>query len=410
MKPMRATRAAVLALVTAAALAACGDNTSSGSASAPGVTEDSIKLGHVTDLTGVWGPVGKKYLSGSQLWVDAINAKGGVCGRDVELVVRDHKSNTQDAVTIYRELEKDVFAMQTILGSGPILAAAPSLTKDKVLASSYAWDEMLLDGTDTIFLPGATYEVNSVALTEWVVKDRGLKEGDTIGLVRYDGIFEGVLTGMEIVAEKYGLNLVEQKVQVTDSDFTGPVSAFKNADAKLVMAAVGTAHLGTFVSTAASQGLEPAILSPSPGNFDESLLAGPAKKLFEENSYFASPFTDWDNESEGAAEVRAAFEKHGEGEPNFGLMLGYGQASILGQILEEGCQDGELTRESAFEAFTSMDSVTTDGIMTELDFTRGDGMSQSVEVGILQPDSSVPTGFSEIVPPFVSDLVVESGL
>lgn len=410
MKPMRATGAAALALVTAASLVACGNNTDGGASSAPGVTADTIKLGHMTDLTGVWGPVGKKYLSGSQLWADAINAQGGICDRDIELVVRDHKSNTQDAVTIYRELEKSVFGMQTILGSGPILAAAPSLTSDKVLASTYAWDEMLLDGTDTIFLPGATYEVDSVALTEWVVKDRGLEEGDTIGLLRYDGIFEGVLTGMEIVAKEYGLNLVEQKVQVTDSDFTGPVSAFEKADAKLVMAAVGTAHLGTFVSTAASQGLEPAILSPSPGNFDESLLKGAAKELFEENSYFASPFTDWDNESKGAAEVRDAFETYGEGEPNFGLMLGYGQASIFGKILEAGCEDGELTRDSVVEAFGSMDSVTTDGIMTELDFTRGDGMSQSVEVGILQPDSSVPTGFNEIEAPFVSDLVTSSGL
>ncbi|WP_203338187.1 ABC transporter substrate-binding protein [Nocardioides limicola] len=414
MKLMRATGAAAVALLTTAALAACGNNTDGASdgasAGAPGVTEDSIKLGHITDLTGVWGPVGKKYLSGSQLWVDAVNANGGICDRTVELVVRDHKSNIQDAVTIYRELERDVFGMQTILGSGPILAAAPSLTKDKVLASTYAWDEMLLEGTETIFLPGATYEVASVALTEWVVKERGLQPGDSIGLVRYDGIFEGVLTGMELVAEEYGLNLVEQKVQVSDSDFTGPVRAFKRADAKLVMSAISTPHLGTFVSTASSQGLEPAILSPSPGNFDESLLAGPAKQLFEENSYFASPFTNWDNDSAGAAEVRDAFEKYGEGDPNYGLMLGYGQASIFGQILEAGCANGELTRDSVVDAFGSMDTVATNGIMTELDFSRGDGMSQSIEVGILQPDGSATTGFTEIQEPFISDLVAKSGL
>lgn len=409
MKPMRTAGAFALALITSASLAACSNSDGGGSADAPGVTDETIKLGHITDLTGPWGPVGKKYLSGAQLWVDAVNEEGGVCGRDVELVVRDHKSNTQDAVTIYRELERQVFGMQSILGSGPILAVAPSLNDDKVLASTYAWDEMLLEDTETIFLPGATYEVDSVALTEWVVKERGLKEGDTIGLLRYEGIFEGVLTGMEIVAEEYGLNLVEQKVQVTDSDFTGPVSAFKKADADIVMAAVNTAHIGTFVSTASSQGLEPAILSPSPGNFDESLLSGAAKELFEKNSYFASPFTDWDNDSDGAAAVRDAFEKHGEGEPNYGLMLGYGQAEIFGQILEAGCEDGEMTRESVIDAFGSMDSVTTDGIITELDFTRGEGKSQSVEVGILQPDSSATTGFTEVQAPFVSDLVEKSG-
>lgn len=410
MKPMRTAGAFALALVTAAALAACGNNTDGGSADAPGVNEDTIKLGHITDLTGPWGPVGKKYLAGSQLWVDATNEAGGVCGRDIELVVRDHKNNTQDAVTIYRELENQVLGMQSILGSGPVLAVAPSLNGDKVLASSYAWDEFLLDGNETIFLPGATYEVNSVALTEWVVEERGLEEGDTIALLRYDGVFEGAVSGMEMVAEEYGLNFVEQKMQVTDSDFTAPVRAFKNADAKVVMAAIGTAHLGGFASTASSQGLEPAILSPSPGNFDESLLQGPAKELFENNSYFASPFAAWDNESEGAAQVRAAFEEHGEGEPNFGLMLGYAQAEVFGQILEAGCEDGEITRTSVVDAFAGIDSLETDGMMSELDFTRGDGKSQSLEVSILQPDSSATTGFTEVQEPFVSDLVVKNGL
>ncbi|WP_227487179.1 ABC transporter substrate-binding protein [Nocardioides malaquae] len=409
MKPMRTAGAVALALVTAASLAACS-NTDGGSADAPGVTEDTIKLGHITDLTGPWGPVGKKYLAGSQLWVDAVNDDGGVCGRDVELVVRDHKNNTQDAVTIYRELENQVLGVQSILGSGPMLAVAPSLNQDKVLASSYAWDEFLLEGNETVFLPGATYEVNAVALTEWVVKERGLKEGDTIALLRYDGIFEGVLTGMEMVAEEYGLNLVEQKMQVTDSDFTAPVRAFKKEDAKIVMAAIGTAHLGGFASTAASQGLEPAILSPSPGNFDESLLEGASKEIFEKNSYFASPFAAWDNESEGAAEVRAAFEKYGEGEPNFGLMLGYAQAEVFGRVLESGCEDGEITRESVADAFAGIDSLETDGMMSELDFTRGEGKSQSLEVSILQPDSSATTGFTEVQEPFVSDLVVKNDL
>lgn len=428
MKYTRITGAqAALVPIMAAALAACGSsngvsapdptNTTADSATSvaqesdvAGVTADTIRLGHITDLTGPWGPVGKKYLSGSQLWVDAVNASGGVCDREVELVVRDHKNSPEDAVAIYRELEPDVLGMQSILGTGPMLSVAPNLDEDKVLTSTYAWDRLLLDGNETIFLPGATYEASSINLTEWVVNDLGLQEGDTIGLIRYDGIFEGVVAGMEMVADEYGLEFIDQTVQVTDSDFTGPVGTFSKADAKMVMAAVGTGHIGTFASTAASQGFEPVIGSPSPGNFDESLLAGPAKEIFETRSYFASPFAAWDDQGAGPQEVRDAFSEHGEGEPHFGLMLGYAQSKAYGAILEAACESGDLTRDSLIGAFQSTGSLGTEGIMTELDFTRGAGKTQSTTTRILQPDSSVVTGFREVEAPFESSLLVQNDL
>jgi ABC-type branched-subunit amino acid transport system substrate-binding protein len=400
------TTAAALALSTALALSSCGGESDD---SAPGVTDDKIVLGHLTDLTGTFGPIGKLYLSGVQLWVDAVNAKGGVCDRDIELLVRDHKYNPQDAVTIYREMEPKIFAMTAILGSGPVLQVAPRLEQDDMVTSTYAWDGQILEASPNVFLPGATYDVDTANIMDWAVEKFGLKKGDTIALVRYDGIFEGVKNAMEDVADEYGLKFVEQTVQPTDSDFTAPANTFKQAGAKVVGVALSVAHTGSFVSTATSLGFEPQYFSPSPGNFEKTLLKGAAKDVFEHNYWWGTSYAGWDEDVEGADAVHKAFDKYGEGDPSYAITLGYAQGEVFGKLISETCDSGDLTRERLVETFQNTKSMSTGGLMVDLDFTRGQGKSQSLETGLWQPDSSEPTGFRVVEPYFTRPLVEKLG-
>ena len=52
----------------------------------------------LTDLTGVFAPLGKSVAQGTQLYWKQQNAAGGVCGRTVELTVKDHGYDPQKAV------------------------------------------------------------------------------------------------------------------------------------------------------------------------------------------------------------------------------------------------------------------------------------------------------------------------
>lgn len=385
-------------------------NTGGGAGStAPGVTKDKIVLGQLTDLTGTWGPSGKMYLSGVQLWVDSVNGDKGVCNRKVELLVRDHKSNPQDAVTIYNEMQPQIFAMTAILGSGPVLQIAPKLEKDKIVSSTYAWDQMILEASPNVFLPGATYDVASANLLDWAVKKFGLKQGDTIGLVRYDGIFEGVKMALDEGAKDYGLKVVEQTVQFTDSDFTGPANTMKQAGAKWVMVALSAAHTGALVSTGASLGFTPEYSSPSPGNFEKSLLSGPAKDVLEKHYWWGSSYAGWNEKLEGTDAVHQAFDKYGKGDPTYAVMLGYAQGEVFGKLLQQTCDSGDLTRDRFVETFRNTKDMNTGGAMTTLDFTRGKGKSQSLETAIWQPDSAQPTGFREVEPYFTGELVKKLG-
>ena len=63
-----------------------------------------IKVGFPMILSGPGALFGEPALKGGQMYVDELNAKGGVLGRKIELVPRDTKGNADEAVRVSREL------------------------------------------------------------------------------------------------------------------------------------------------------------------------------------------------------------------------------------------------------------------------------------------------------------------
>jgi branched-chain amino acid transport system substrate-binding protein len=63
-----------------------------------------IKVGFPMILSGPGALFGEPASKGAQMYVDEINAKGGVLGRKLELLPRDTKGNADEAVRVSREL------------------------------------------------------------------------------------------------------------------------------------------------------------------------------------------------------------------------------------------------------------------------------------------------------------------
>ena len=55
----------------------------------PGISNDTITLGQSTTLSGPLGDLGQEVLKGAKVYFDALNAKGGVNGRRINLVTKD---------------------------------------------------------------------------------------------------------------------------------------------------------------------------------------------------------------------------------------------------------------------------------------------------------------------------------
>src|SRR5580704_129692 len=97
--------------------------------------ETPIKVGMVDPLTGVYAAVAQNEVIGARLAVDHINAKGGVLGRQIELLVEDSANDVGTGVQKTRKLiERDQVSF--IIGdvnSGIAQAIAQVTNEKKVL-------------------------------------------------------------------------------------------------------------------------------------------------------------------------------------------------------------------------------------------------------------------------------------
>ena len=81
---------------------ACGDDDDGGGGG--GDSSDPIKIGTSLPLTGEFSEPGKAARQGYEVWVELTNEKGGLLGRDVEIVVKDDASNQNTIVSDYNAL------------------------------------------------------------------------------------------------------------------------------------------------------------------------------------------------------------------------------------------------------------------------------------------------------------------
>lgn len=376
-----------------------------------GVTDDTITLGHLTDLSGVYAPIGKEYLAGAELFVDVANRNGGYCGRQLELRVEDHGYDVQKAQTLYEEMASEVLGFPGVLGTDMTRQVIPGLERDDMVFTSFAWDESLLE-SDNVYMLGGTYEVAAANMTAWAIEEFGLSEGDTVGILTFQAAFgETTAQGARLAAEAAGMNVEEHRIQFTDTDFTGPITAFKEKDAK-VIAVTGTAsQLAAMLSTSEAHGLEAEWLAPVPGLFNQALLDGPARDMLETHFYSASMFAMWDADIPAAEVIRENYDPEATGvAPGFGVVLGYAATLAYAEILEQACEAGDITRQGVLEVFQSMDALDADGLLVPLDLTRPSGKSQSLTNFIVRPDSSVEGGLTRFTDDFVSDVVGASDL
>ena len=94
-----------------------------------------IRIGYPVILSGPGALIGEPSLKGAQMFVEEINAKGGVLGRKIELVVRDTKGNADEAVRVARDLilrENVDFLFGTLTSAeGP--AVSPIAKENKIV-------------------------------------------------------------------------------------------------------------------------------------------------------------------------------------------------------------------------------------------------------------------------------------
>jgi ABC-type branched-subunit amino acid transport system substrate-binding protein len=373
----RLFRTVVVAL--AFAVAACGKGSDDdgdaagggGVKTGPGATADTITLGYLPDLSGVFAPNGKAMMEGAKLYWDARNEAGGICGRQIEVAVQDTGYDPQKAVAAYQQLSGDVIGLGLVLGSSITSALLPSVEQDGMFLNFAGWTSDILPN-ENVAIAGTTYDIEAINAVDFLMRVHGIKDGDTIGHLYFEGDYgENALKGSKYAAGKHDLKIVEQKITPADSDMTGQVAAFKRAGVKAILFSAAPPQAASLAGVAASQQLDVPIVANGPG-WTPQLLTTPAAKALTANYYVVSSMAPLSVQAEGVQKFLADYEKaYPKGTPSSnGSLYAYAGAQIADAALTKACEDKDLTREGVLDALRSLDAVDTGGTVAgSLDFT-----------------------------------------
>lgn len=223
-----------------------------------------VRIGISLGLTGAYAEIGDMQAKAYRLWERHVNARGGMLGRRVELVIRDDKSDAEAAKTIYRDfIEKDKIEFVFAPYSSEITSAVAPIAEQNgypMLAAGAASDDLWKRGYRHLFgmIPTAgRYTVGFLAL----LAEARIKR---LAVVYVDDVYGmSVIEGTTKWAAEYEIQIVySHKIAKGSNGLDGIVQAAEKSGAEALLVA---------------------------GHFDEAVNMRKAiKRVWMPRAYFAS--------------------------------------------------------------------------------------------------------------------------
>jgi branched-chain amino acid transport system substrate-binding protein len=278
---------------------------------APAKAEDTLKLGLVAAMSGQSAKSGEAIVRGLSLAIDEINAKGGVLGRKVELLVRDDESNPAKGVVAARELvqREKVAAFFGGLDTPVSVAIVPFANQAKVpfMGVWAAGTPITQNGAaeNYVFRVSAVDDLVDVALVDYAAKKYDAKKPGLILINNPWG--ESNEKGLKAALAAKNLPYVGiEKFETNDVDVVPQLSRLKQAGTDVLLLVANVAPSAQVVKSLDRMGWNVPIVShwgPSGGRFTE--LAGPSA----EKVHFIQTFSFSGNSSPKAVAALDALKK-----------------------------------------------------------------------------------------------------
>lgn len=419
----RSARPMTLLAATAGVLAvtACGgvnsvDNSSpsSGDDSAAcsqtaGITDDSLELAVLTDLSGPVAAGGVPWSQGVEAFFNYANTElDGVDGREVTLTIKDHAYDPQKAVQAYREVSSKVAGLPLSFGTPANGAVAAQIGTDCMpLVANNASE---LDRKDGVYYMGSTYEDNAINAIDWYVNDEGNKSPKVALFYQADGYGEGAKVALEFAAEKLDFEIVSaQSYATTDKSFSGQLSSIRSADPDVVIMASTVGATFGFFGEAQSAGADWDWIGLQP-TFAPAVFELPISDAYQEEFTIVNggPVADLGGEQVEIARGQLA-KDFPDAVDNPSALVGWTAAYIFYNASIEAAEGGELTRGTIRDALANLDIASgglgPDQLMFDPDSDTPGVPSHANNVVTADPST---TGLLKAVKPwFVSDLIEE---
>ena len=110
---------------------------------------ETIKVGHLADLTGPTGDVGKPYAEGVQAYKEWVNKNGGINGKQIDMAQYDYAYDKNKAVNQYKKYKEDKVVAIQGWGTGDTEALTGFVSADKIPYISASYSAHLTDPKKT---------------------------------------------------------------------------------------------------------------------------------------------------------------------------------------------------------------------------------------------------------------------
>ncbi|MEW6454499.1 MAG: ABC transporter substrate-binding protein [Pseudomonadota bacterium] len=324
----------------------------------PAMAQDTLKVGLVAAMSGQSAKSGEAIVRGLSVAIDEINAKGGVLGKKVELVVRDDESNPAKGVVAARELvQREKVAMMFGGLDTPVsMAIVPFANQSKVpfMGVWAAGTPITRNGAaeNYVFRVSAVDVLVDKALVDYAVKKYAAKKPGMILINNPWG--ESNEAGLKAaLAEKNIPFAAIEKFQDADVDVVPQLTRLKQAGADVLFMVANVAPSSQVVKSLDRMGWDVPIVShwgPAGGRFSE--LAGPSGQKV----HFIQTFSFSGKMSPKAESVLAALKKKypaiqslADVTPAVGIANAYDAMQLTAlAIAKAGSTDGAKIREGYY--------------------------------------------------------------
>jgi len=205
---------------------------------------DPIKIGFGMALTGGLSANGKPALLALQIWKDDVNKKGGLLGRQVELVFYDDQTNPATIPGIYSKL-LDVDKVDLIISGygtnliAPLLPIAMERKLTLIGMFGLANNEKYQYPNYFQIQPAGPDPQTSTAIGFFELANKQNPKPQTVAMVGADAEYpQNALVGARELVKKFGFKTVYDKTYPPNTtDYTPIVRAIKATNADIVFVA-----------------------------------------------------------------------------------------------------------------------------------------------------------------------------
>src|SRR5579872_5853797 len=246
-----------------------------GGAISDAIAQETIKIGVNEPLTGAFAASGNYVTNGAKIAADEINAKGGVLGKKIQLVIEDNKSNPTEAATVGEKLmvRDKVPVMLGAWGSSLTLAVMPKMMEYKVpmLVETSSSGKITKAGNPYIFRISPPSAIEAEAFGK-IIDKLHIKKADFLVINNDWGL--GTAQDFGAMFKKHGIQvgLVEHMGE-SDQDMSAQLAKFKASDSDTLIITTAVDQLTLIFKQAAALGLKKNFITTGGSQNPDQLIA-----------------------------------------------------------------------------------------------------------------------------------------